>query len=97
MLRYWTAFAPPAFGLRRAAEGRGLDRALATSSVNRYAGLWVGNARGRKVSQAQNGSLEPTPVAGLVPPGQLRIVDRPASLGLVDSILDSISAQFFGS
>jgi hypothetical protein len=57
-----TAFAPPAFALRRAAEGRALDRALATGSVNPFAGLWVGSARVTKVSEAQNGSLEPTPV-----------------------------------
>jgi hypothetical protein len=57
-----TAFAPPAFALRRAAEGRALDRALATGSVNPFAGLWVGTARVTKVSEAQDGSLEPTPV-----------------------------------
>jgi uncharacterized protein YkwD len=38
----------------------------------------------------------PTARAPEVPPGQLRVVDPPAALGLVDSILQSISAQFFG-
>jgi uncharacterized protein YkwD len=38
----------------------------------------------------------PTPRAPDVPPGQLRITDPPAELGLVDSILQSITAQFFG-
>ncbi len=57
-----TAFAPPTFALRRAAEGRGFDRALASAATNRYAGLWVGTARVRQVSQAQTGSLQPTPV-----------------------------------
>lgn len=57
-----TAFAPPEFALRRAAEGRGLASALTTTSVNRFAGLWVGTARVIKVSQAQTGSLQPTPV-----------------------------------
>ena len=57
-----TAFAPPEFALRRAAEGGGSARALAAAAVNRYAGLWVGSARIIKVSQAQAGSLQPTPV-----------------------------------
>lgn len=39
----------------------------------------------------------PTPRAPEVPPGQLRITDPPAGTGLVDSILQSVSAQFFGS
>ena len=38
----------------------------------------------------------PTPRAPDVPPGQLRVTDPPAELGLVDSILQSITAQFFG-
>ena len=39
----------------------------------------------------------PTPRNEAVPPGQLRIVDRPADLGLFDSILQSITATFFGA
>jgi len=31
-----------------------------------------------------------------VPPAQLRIVDEPVDQGLVDSILGTITAQFFG-
>jgi uncharacterized protein YkwD len=41
-------------------------------------------------------SGQPAPPNGLVPPGQLRVVDAPAELGLVDSILDSVTAQYFG-
>jgi len=55
-----TAFAPAPFEERRRAEGR-LTREAATA-VNRYAGLWVGSARVRKVSEAQQGSLQPKPV-----------------------------------
>jgi uncharacterized protein YkwD len=38
----------------------------------------------------------PTPRAPEIPPGQLRVTDPPGDLGLVDSILQSITAQFFG-
>jgi hypothetical protein len=57
-----TAFAPPEFALRRARESGLAERAVATTPVNRFAGLWVGTVRVRAVSQAQQGSLEPTPV-----------------------------------
>ena len=57
-----TAFAPPEFALRRAREVGLTERAVAATPANRYAGLWVGTARVRAVSQAQQGSLEPTPV-----------------------------------
>jgi uncharacterized protein YkwD len=39
----------------------------------------------------------PTPPNGVVPPGQLRIIDQAAGQGLLDSILQSINAQFFGT
>jgi uncharacterized protein YkwD len=38
----------------------------------------------------------PTPRAPGAPPGLLRVVDPPTDLGLVDSILQSITARFFG-
>jgi uncharacterized protein YkwD len=38
----------------------------------------------------------PTPRAPDDPPGQLRVIDSPSDLGLVDSILQSITARFFG-
>ena len=34
--------------------------------------------------------------AGAVPPGTLRVIDAPAELGLVDSILETVAARFFG-
>lgn len=55
-----TAFAPPVFEERRRAEGRVSREAIA--AVNPWAGLWAGVVRVREVSQAQAGSLEPTPV-----------------------------------
>jgi uncharacterized protein YkwD len=38
----------------------------------------------------------PTPRRPDLPPGQLRVIDPPSDLGLVDSILQSITARFFG-
>ena len=39
---------------------------------------------------------EPGGTIGVAPPGQLRVIDAPAELGLVDSILESVTARFFG-
>jgi uncharacterized protein YkwD len=39
----------------------------------------------------------PTPRAPALPPGQLRVTDPPPDLGLVDSILQSVTAQFLGT
>lgn len=54
-----TAFAPPAFALRREIEGR---NRLATFDSGTYplAGLWVGSVFIRRVSEAQTGSTTPT-------------------------------------
>jgi uncharacterized protein YkwD len=38
----------------------------------------------------------PAPWVGVIPPGQYRIMDPPADVDLVDSLLHSIFAQFFG-
>ena len=58
-----TAFAPPSLltNSGRSRAGGFLSR-FATTSTNPFAGLWVGNVLVRNVSQAQNGSLVPTPV-----------------------------------
>jgi uncharacterized protein YkwD len=45
---------------------------------------------------AETPTPDPTPRAPGIPPGPLRVVDPPAELGLVDSILQSVAAQFFG-
>jgi hypothetical protein len=49
-------------------------------------------------------TLEPTaaptpvvaPSAVTLPPGGFRVIDPPAEPGLVDSILDRVSARYFG-
>jgi hypothetical protein len=33
---------------------------------------------------------------GVIPPGQYRIMDPPADVDLVDSLLHAVFAQFFG-
>ena len=48
-------------------------------------------------SAAPSPTRRPTPRAPDVPPGQLRITEPATQLGLVDSILHSVTAQFFGS
>lgn len=53
------ATAPPSFVRRRAAEGRTFE---AVTVDNPRAGLWIGTVIVKKVSQAQTGSLTPTPV-----------------------------------
>ncbi|MCB1008628.1 MAG: hypothetical protein KDB94_07020, partial [Acidobacteria bacterium] len=54
-----TVFAPPGFAQVRARAGRAVPQAATTTSP--LAGLWVGEISVRKVSQAQTGSLVPTP------------------------------------
>jgi hypothetical protein len=56
-----TAFAPPSFLAARGDRGGRLAQ-FDTNSTNALAGLWVGDVRVRKVSQAQTGSLITTPV-----------------------------------
>lgn len=55
-------FAPPPFALRRELEGRSSKLALSSSSTHPLAGLWEGRVAVHSVSQAQTGSLTPTPV-----------------------------------
>ncbi len=56
-----TAFAPPAFAVRQNRPGLArLESAVVTT--NPLAGLWIGSVRVTGVSQAQQGSLVPTPV-----------------------------------
>lgn len=56
-----TAFAPPAFAARRNRTGNPLMESAVTTT-NPLAGLWVGNVMIFNVSEAQQGSLVPTPV-----------------------------------
>jgi len=54
-----TVFAPPGFARLRAQQGRATYQSVTTTSP--LAGLWSGEVSIRKVSQAQTGSLVPTP------------------------------------
>lgn len=55
-------FAPTPLAQRRAQEGRNQPLQMAASTVSPLAGLWVGTVAIHSVSQAQTGSLTPTPV-----------------------------------
>ena len=55
------ASAPAPFQLRRAQESGNQAFAMTAPTVNPVAGLWVGNVGIHSVSQAQTGSLTPTP------------------------------------
>ncbi|MEO7794487.1 MAG: hypothetical protein ABIV06_06910 [Thermoanaerobaculia bacterium] len=57
-------FAPAPFQARRTLQQGARTLAMTAPSVTPLAGLWVGNVAIRAVSQAQTGSLTPTPTGG---------------------------------
>ncbi len=75
-----TAYAPPPFALRGTGAGGRRLQAFDTTTVNPLAGLWVGKVSLAGVSQAQTGSLTPTPVGA---PFTFRILLHVDSSGTV--------------
>lgn len=83
-----TAFAPPSLltNSGRSRSGGFLSR-FATNSTNPLAGLWAGNVLVRKVSEAQNGSLVPTPVGQEFPFRILLHVDGSGVVRLLKEVI----------
>ncbi|GAA4812270.1 hypothetical protein GCM10011365_21170 [Marinicella pacifica] len=63
------------------------DTLKLSSNQNSYAGLWVGTARVRAVSQAQNGGVNPLPVGNPFPVRVMMHVDATGRVKLVKNVV----------
>lgn len=63
------------------------DTLKLSSNQNSYAGLWVGTARVRAVSQAQNGGVNPLPVGNPFPVRVMMHVDATGRVKLIKNVV----------